>query len=120
MNVSMLTKISFVVLAVVGSVVIAGSGSIFAESTTNAVQLEIAAQGYYSAAPPTGFNPLTATNAELQQYGFPSRPTSPGALATWTAMMEHAKTYVPPNPTPGVAFSTASSGGVGRIREPIT
>jgi len=29
--------------------------------------------------PPSGFNPLTATPAELQMYGFPPKPTDEDA-----------------------------------------
>ena len=36
--------------------------------------------------PPAGFNPLTASDAELDYYGFPPRPdaaTAPGDYAFW-------------------------------------
>lgn len=108
---SILWKQTFIVLASASSVALLTSASVFAQSAASVVQSEIAAQGYYSAPPPAGFNPLTAPNTELQQYGFPSRPTSPGSLAIWTKMMAHAKTYVPPDPTAGSSFSSASSGG---------
>ncbi|MGA9695926.1 MAG: G1 family glutamic endopeptidase [Dehalococcoidales bacterium] len=50
--------------------------------------------------PPSNFNPLTATNAELQQYGFPSRPVDPAALAQWENVMSHCKYYGKPEQTP--------------------
>ncbi len=50
-------------------------------------------------APPAGFNPLHATPAQLNFYGFPAKPTDPAALKTWTTAMEHAKTYVAPEQT---------------------
>lgn len=37
--------------------------------------------------PPAGFNPSTATNAQLDEYGFPERPTDPSALAAWQTDM---------------------------------
>ena len=45
---------------------------------------------------PSSFNPLTATDAELKQYGFPRRPTDPTELAQWTTLMEHAKIFITP------------------------
>ncbi len=49
-----------------------------------------------SVAPPSGFDPLTASKEELRCYGFPKRPTQPDALASWTAAMKAAKHYVVP------------------------
>ncbi|HUB01758.1 MAG TPA: hypothetical protein VL983_03695 [Terriglobales bacterium] len=40
---------------------------------------------------PTGFNPLTASNAELGRYGLPQRPdsqTNPRAFSHWTKAMQ--------------------------------
>jgi hypothetical protein len=34
-------------------------------------------------APPAGFRPLTASPAQLDEYGFPSRPSDPGDLLQW-------------------------------------
>lgn len=36
---------------------------------------------------PQNFVPSTATNTQLDEYGFPPRPTQPAALAAWTAEM---------------------------------
>ncbi|URZ18624.1 G1 family glutamic endopeptidase [Clostridium felsineum] len=44
--------------------------------------------------PPSTFNPLTATDTELDKYGFPSRPTDKKQLAQWENAMRHAKKHV--------------------------
>jgi hypothetical protein len=46
--------------------------------------------------PAPGFNPLTATNAELRANGFPPRPPGKNAIAlkAWTSVMEHSKKAV--------------------------
>jgi hypothetical protein len=36
--------------------------------------------------PPTGFNPLTASDAELQTYGFEARPKDPGLMEHWRSL----------------------------------
>jgi hypothetical protein len=46
------------------------------------------------AAPPTGFNPVTATDVELATYGFPPRPdqqAEPDEYAVWEQAMKRAK-----------------------------
>jgi len=48
-------------------------------------------------APPPGFEPLTATQAQLNEYGLPARPTDPSASARWSAMMQNLH-FVPPPP----------------------
>ena len=55
-------------------------------------------------APPTGFNPLQATAAQLAHYGFPPRPTDPTALATWTQAMQDALHYVVPDQVPSTSI----------------
>lgn len=50
-------------------------------------------------APPSGFNPLQATPAQLKMYGFPAKPTNATELGTWTTAMEDAKTYDVPEQT---------------------
>ncbi|HXM54801.1 MAG TPA: G1 family glutamic endopeptidase [Candidatus Dormibacteraeota bacterium] len=37
--------------------------------------------------PPAGFNPATATDAQLDEYGFPPRPTDQDALDEWVSDM---------------------------------
>lgn len=48
---------------------------------------------------PEGFDPLTASDQELADYGFPPRPdesASPKAFATWTKAMKASKTRIVP------------------------
>jgi hypothetical protein len=47
-------------------------------------------------APPAGFVPANASNAQLRCYGLPSRPTNPEALANWTRIASHELHYVVP------------------------
>ena len=52
-----------------------------------------------SIAPPTGFNPLTASDGELATYGFPPRPDrnlSTNAYASWERAMKASKERVVP------------------------
>lgn len=37
--------------------------------------------------PPRGFSPLMASDAQLQEYGFPAKPTTASGLSTWHAAM---------------------------------
>jgi hypothetical protein len=46
--------------------------------------------------PPVSFNPLTASAAELSEYGFPARPSDPTELQEWDNVMQYAKHYVEP------------------------
>lgn len=41
--------------------------------------------------PPEGFNPLTATDKQLETYGFPPRPTDEKSLLDWNEMMSNYK-----------------------------
>ena len=61
--------------------------------------------------PPASFNPATATNAQLDEYGFPERPAatpdSAGALSTWQTQMS---TWAGPESAPPfLAESNAQS-----------
>jgi hypothetical protein len=47
-------------------------------------------------APPPGFRPETASDADLRCYGFPPRPTDPTTLAMWTTAMQAFKEMVGP------------------------
>jgi len=52
------------------------------------------------AAPPQGFDPLTASDADLASYGFPPRPdqqSSPKVYTSWAKAMEASKTRLMPN-----------------------
>ncbi len=55
--------------------------------------------------PPAGFDPATATDAQLGKYGFPPRPpgASPHSPAykAWLKAVESATTFVPPHPVCG-------------------
>ena len=64
--------------------------------------------------PPPGFNPLTATSADLQKYGFPEKPTSETELKAWEEVMQNAKEYVKPVQIP----SRAVHGLVGTTNTP--
>lgn len=51
------------------------------------------------AAPPQGFDPLTASDEDLQYYGFPPRPDqndAPDAYANWSKAMAASKTRIFP------------------------
>lgn len=50
---------------------------------------------------PAGFNPLTASAADLSKLGFPPRPTGPAALAVWRSAMSRVKHWEVPHPVPG-------------------
>lgn len=62
--------------------------------------------------PPGGFNPLTATDAQLACYGFPKRPESSTGLAQWEDVMAHAKTYVAPALWPAGTLQPPAAGTV--------
>ena len=63
--------------------------------------------------PAPGFNPLTATKAELIANGFPPRPPSdnPVALKAWEVAMEHAKTTEVSHPVMEVGSGCPHYGG---------
>jgi hypothetical protein len=48
--------------------------------------------------PPAGFQPETATAAQLDEYGFPPRPSDPAQLAQWQKEMSLWKGAAPPAP----------------------
>lgn len=48
--------------------------------------------------PPAGFDPSTATDAQLDEYGFPERPTDSTAYARWQAEMSDWKGAAPAPP----------------------
>ncbi len=61
--------------------------------------------------PPAGFDPTTATDAQLQQHGFPrqpagdpSDPTVQAAQQVWLNAVRAVKTFVPPDPVCGAVF----------------
>jgi hypothetical protein len=51
------------------------------------------------AAPPAGFDPISASDQDLQYHGFPPRPnqtTAPKAYATWVEAIQHSKKRIVP------------------------
>ena len=48
--------------------------------------------------PPPGFRPETASAAQLDEYGFPPRPTDPTLLASWQKEMSGWTGAAPPTP----------------------
>ncbi|MGH9077306.1 MAG: hypothetical protein ACRDY0_07620 [Acidimicrobiales bacterium] len=44
--------------------------------------------------PPAGFDPLTASPAQLLEYAIPPRPSGQAALATWDSEMKGTK-FIP-------------------------
>ena len=58
--------------------------------------------------PPLDFHPLTASDAELQKYGFPLRPTTTTELASWSKGMAAWTGTVVPNLS--VRIGTAVTG----------
>jgi hypothetical protein len=46
--------------------------------------------------PPASFDPSTATDAQLDEYGFPPRPTDPDALSQWNTEMNGYQGVDPP------------------------
>lgn len=77
--------------------------------------------------PPTGFDPLTASDAQLSEVAFPPRPASDPDLADWTNAMSAYSSDDPPNgdlsvETPassGVAFTTYYRSWSGYLAGPI-
>jgi hypothetical protein len=63
--------------------------------------------------PPEGFNPLEATDAELEEYALPPRPSAKEEeeLEEWTEMMS-LWTYEPPQPPDPCASDSVTSSSV--------
>jgi len=83
-------------------------------------------QPFFFAAPPTGFSPLQASDADLATYGFPPRPPqSDRSYANWAQVVANAK-YRIANPVakktgivhgPAVRASLSAGAGVGNTTE---
>ncbi|MHB8191278.1 MAG: G1 family glutamic endopeptidase [Ferrimicrobium sp.] len=56
-----------------------------------------------SVTPPAGFSPLTATSTQLNEYGFPARPSTASGLAEWYQAMTDWRSAVAPK----LLFSTS-------------
>lgn len=75
---------------------ITGSMSITSTSSNSpTVHTTNILNGHY-VIPPKGFNPLKATNAELEKYHFPKRPKNQKKLKQWKQLMAHAAHFVAP------------------------
>jgi hypothetical protein len=59
--------------------------------------------------PPAGFDPSTASAAQLDQYGFPPPPKDPDALAQWQAMMSNWAGSAPAPPFLAETTGTADT-----------
>lgn len=73
-----------------------------------------------SVTPPPGFQPLTASDAELSKYGFPIRPTTSAGLASWTKNMAAYRHTVTPNLSIEVAPSGATTAATNTSDGPHT
>jgi hypothetical protein len=71
-------------------------------------------QSFSIANPPAGFSPLTASPAQLTEYGFPARPSGGTALQNWlTAMSDYTGT-----PTPQLVFKIGNDQAI-NSSEPV-
>ncbi|MBR0086954.1 MAG: hypothetical protein IJL98_04360 [Lachnospiraceae bacterium] len=50
----------------------------------------------YYIKPPKNFDPLTASDEDLKEYGFPERPNDPEGLAFWESLYEPHPVFVDP------------------------
>ena len=87
---AILTTLSLIVFANIISI------PVLAISPPPSVEPSIATTIHALPEPPSGFNPLTATPAELQMYGFPPKPTDEDALLAWEKAVMAAKYWVNP------------------------
>jgi Peptidase A4 family len=83
------------------------------------------------ATPPKGFNPLNASDQDLEYYGFPPRPdqvAAPKAFATWQKAMSASRSRVTPvlevtnngaSPATMKAGTAPASGSAGATTSPI-
>lgn len=87
--------VAALVFAVVAAGTPAGSTALRARAAgTPAAQCISASVSFVAV--PAGFRPETASDAQLQCYGFPPRPADPTALANWTTAMRAFKEMVGP------------------------
>ncbi len=82
----------------------------FAANPTSSTTVTSGPWTYTVTPAPPRFDPLTASNSKLAQYGFPQRPTNPSQLAKWTVAMRHAKTFVIPNLVPTSDLTSPAAG----------
>jgi hypothetical protein len=55
--------------------------------------------------PPSGFDPLTASSAELNCYNIPQQPSDPNGAAGWRTAMQHLRYWITPDPVDAGFFS---------------
>jgi len=71
--------------------------------------------------PPAGADVLTASAADLEQWGIPPKPTDPGALAVWTTFVNSAKYWTTPDPqASSVYHGLATTEGVPQSTPPTS
>ncbi len=56
--------------------------------------------------PPAGFDPMTATDAQLAEYAFPPRPSQASDLEEWQKAMESYRSTLVPTSTGAVKFAS--------------
>lgn len=64
--------------------------------TAGTVQVAGTSQTVKWKCPPAGFDPVTADNATLAEYGFPTRPSSAAAQAAWLSAMKSWRQCIVP------------------------
>jgi hypothetical protein len=79
-------------------------------------QINVGALPTQRSGPPIGFNPVTASDAALKEYGFPARPSDPTALQEWDNVMQHAKTYVKPVLSQSTTSVSPNGSGTGNTQ----
>jgi hypothetical protein len=69
--------------------------------------------------PPAGFEPTSASDKELQDYGFPSRPSNESGIAEWRELVQGYESVAPPTACrgPQVPGPHSPAGGVERVWE---
>ena len=90
------TKIFRIMAILTITSLVAFASTIAVPVQASSPQPAIAADIHALPQPPSGFNPLSATPAELQMYGFPPKPTDGGALQAWEKAVTSAKHWVNP------------------------
>lgn len=72
----------------------------------------IATPGFVYDVPPAGFDPLTASDVEIEQWGFPPRPSTSNAAAytRWKGVAALARV------TPQLTFTNIYQGPAGKVR----
>jgi YD repeat-containing protein len=62
--------------------------------------------------PPAGFDPLTASASQLDEYDFPARPTDSTELSDWTAAMSNYQSGSDLAPDPSLSFAASTPASV--------